>query len=74
MPAPHASYNAVFVFFHPDYTVGIGISPILSAKGTRGLSPPIEEFRLTPKTKRKVSKYATEVKRNRGLVCDSLAI
>jgi hypothetical protein len=38
------------IFSHPDYTVGIGFSPILqSVSFARGLLPPVEEFRLTPK-------------------------
>jgi hypothetical protein len=66
-------HNAAFVFFHPDCTVGIGFSPILSTKGTRGLSPPIEEFRLAPKTNRKSIRYTAEVKQNRGLICGNFA-
>jgi hypothetical protein len=38
------------IFSHPDYTVGIGFTPILqSISFARGLLPPVEEFRLTPK-------------------------
>jgi hypothetical protein len=59
--------NAVFVFSHPDYTVGIGISPILSTTRTRGLSPPIEEFRLAPKTYAESIGYTEDVKRKCGL-------
>jgi hypothetical protein len=34
------------IFFHPDYTVGIGISPIQSHRGSRGLSPPVRNCLL----------------------------
>jgi hypothetical protein len=44
-------HNAAFVFFHPDCTVGIGISPILSIKkdsravtADRGISPHPEDL------------------------------
>jgi hypothetical protein len=34
-------------FFHPDFTVGTGISPVQSRViGSRGLSPPVGNFTL----------------------------
>jgi len=42
--------NANYQNAHPDFTVGTGVPPVQSRfGGSRGLSPPIEEFHLTPK-------------------------